>query len=45
VRQRATHGDRLVIGVSVYRHQEKSSFVVHARIVRGDSVWRAGRLP
>jgi hypothetical protein len=35
VRQGATHADRLVIWVGVHRHQEKSSFVVHARIVRG----------
>jgi len=45
VRQGATHADRLVIWVGVHRHQEKSSFVVHARIVRGDSVRCAGRLP
>jgi hypothetical protein len=45
VRQGATHADRLVVWVGVHRHQEKSPFVVHARIVRGDSVRRAGRLP
>ena len=45
VRQGATHADRLVIWVGVHRHQEKSPFVVHGCIVRGDSVRRAGRLP
>jgi hypothetical protein len=42
-RKGATHADRLVVGVGVYRHKNQSAAAIHAQIVRAQG--GVGRLP